>query len=200
MPGESGFDFLQSLEERNFSLIFVTAYEKYAVRAFKANAIDFVLKPIDIADLQQSVKKGLAPFHQKTTMSEEISKASFGNFLKDLGSEDYPEKITLPNKEDNVIRDVAGIKKVEANSNYSNFSFFDGSQIVVARTLKFYEEVLDPKLFVRCNRSIILNMNEIKDLDEESLTTKSNEEIVISRRRKKGIELAFQQFRRSLRK
>lgn len=194
MPGEDGFDFLESLEKKDFALVFVTAFEKYALRAIKVSAIDYVMKPINIGDLQKAVIKGLDLRRSQNGLVREVYQKSLGNFLVNLESKEYPETITLPSKGSFVIREVKDIISMVADSNYTKFSFSNNEEILVAKTLKYFADVLDPKLFIRCDRSVIINFHHLDSIDSEKAIMKDGNSFSISRRKKKEVLAAFQKY------
>ncbi|MEL7530528.1 MAG: response regulator, partial [Bacteroidota bacterium] len=98
MPNEDGFSFLESVEERNFSVVFVTAYDAYGIKAVKASAADYLLKPVSVNELKGAVKKlaSLQGNKQKTPELEQSYRASVDALIKDLSSQQLPQTLTLP--------------------------------------------------------------------------------------------------------
>ncbi len=194
MPGEDGFDLLESLETKDFALVFVTAFEKYALRAIKVSAIDYVLKPIEVAALQEATQKGLALKSQNNPTAKVVYQKSIGNFLETLESKDYPKRITLPFKGSYIIRELGDLKYLVADSNYTQFNFSNEEPILVARTMKYFTEVLDPELFIRCNRSTIVNFKHLKEVNGNTVLLIGGEAFPISRRKKTLVLTAFQKY------
>jgi two-component system LytT family response regulator len=147
MPGLNGFQVLERLGTFNFEVIFTTAYDTYTLEALRLSAIDYLLKPVDEDDLQLAITR------LKKRVAE---KASF----KEIKKEGKPKnRLALPTAEGVYIVDKATIIRVEAMSNYSVFLLTDHKKIVVSKTLKEYELVLDDSNFMRINRSVIVNLD-----------------------------------------
>jgi len=176
------------------ALVFVTAFEKYALRAIKVSAIDYVVKPISIADLQVAAKKGLAFKGKGEILDQQIYQQSLSNFLHNLETKEYPKEITLPNKGSFVIRETAELVCLIADNNYTNFVFEDGENILVAKTMKFYAEVLNPECFVRCSRSVIVNCKFLSSISEDMVHLKNQTSYSISRRKKKDVLEVFKNY------
>jgi len=155
MPEMSGFDVLQRLPEINFKIIFATSYDQYAIRAIKFSALDYLLKPIDEEELQAAVKKtikNLAPSvpHQLEILLQKI-KPSVAN-----------PKIALPTVEGLQMVPIDTIVSCSSDSNYTIFYLKEKQKIVVSRTLKEMEELLEEYLFLRVHNSYLINLNEVK--------------------------------------
>lgn len=191
MPGEDGFELLESLDNRDFALIFVTAFEKYALRAIKVSAIDYIVKPIDTADLQKATLKGL---ELRNSKGKEVYKQSVDQFLEHIETREFPKEITLPHKGSFVIREIDKIKCLEADNNYTNFVFENDEKILVAKTMKYYDEVLDPKQFIRCSRSVIVNCKYLDTFRDTSVVLKGGPSYTISRRKKKAVLEVFDNY------
>lgn len=166
MPsGSEGFDLLENIENRDFLVVFVTAFKDYALRAFNANAIHYVLKPIDIDDLIRAVEK------------VKESKLSFGenneNFetyfesIKQLSdsmeNKGYGSKVAISHTKGIKLIDINDIMYLEASGNCTILYFNDGTRYLDTRTLKIYEGILNPAYFYRIHKSNIVNMNYLKE-------------------------------------
>lgn len=160
MPAMNGFQLLEKLRPYNFAVVFVTAYNQYAIRALRASAVDYLLKPIDIDELKNTVE----------TLRHQIKKAPpqydsrlnhLFDTLKTISANQLSEKIALSTQEGVLFIAVKDIVRVEAMSNYSNFFLMSKQRIIVSKTLKEFEEVLLPYNFFRANRSQLINLNEI---------------------------------------
>lgn len=141
MPGGTGFDVLEAFAERNFKVVFTTASSDFAIKAIKAKAEDYILKPIDVDELQLAIKKIID--------NEKAVKASVIN-----------GKMALPSSEGLQVIDIDKIIRLEANDNYTWFYIQDiKNKILVSRTLKDFESVLDPQTFCRIHQSHLININ-----------------------------------------
>ncbi len=159
MKGETGFDLLSSLPEINFSLIFTTAFDKYAIKAFRFNAIDYLLKPIIIDELVEAVNK----VKQRSAATLSVSKGQVDQLYQDIK---YPQKIhdkiAIPTIEGFTIIPVNEIVYCHANSNYTEFYLAGKKCILSSYTLKQYDEILTPQSFFRAHRSYLINLAHVK--------------------------------------
>jgi two-component system, LytTR family, response regulator len=154
----SGFDLLVELGIKTFEVIFVTAYDHYTMKAIKADALDYILKPIDIQELVHSVSKA----EKKITVSQTNEKLEtfFNTINKDHNND--RQKIALPQQKE--IRYVATeeIFRCEADSVYTLFFLTNGEKIMISKTLKEYTEILEPHNFIRTHNSHLVNCRYIK--------------------------------------
>ena len=189
MPNGSGFDLLESLgDEIDFKIIFITAYHEYALKAFKFSAVDYLLKPINIDDLQAAVQKVQpgADFESKekiSTLIENISRKG-----------EAMEKVALPSMEGLQFVNLDEIIYCESQDNYTQFFLTDGRRIMVSKTIKHFEELLNPDNFFRVHRSNIINLKYIdKYVKGEGgyVVMKKGERIPVSRRRKEAFLQLF---------
>lgn len=166
MPsGSEGFDLLDSIENRDFLVVFVTAFKDYALRAFNANAIHYVLKPVDIEDLIRSVEKIK---EAKTTFIDnpenfETYFESIQNLSSSMQSKGYGTKVAISHTKGIKLIDVNDIMYLEASGNCTVLYFSDGTRYLDTRTLKIYEGILNPSIFYRIHKSHIVNMNYLKE-------------------------------------
>ncbi len=152
MPIMNGFEFLESLGQFDFEVIFVTAYNIYTLDALKANALDYLLKPVDMEELRKAIEK----LESKIQLKEKIRKMDFHE------SKPNPAlKMALPTSEGIHLIKREDILRVEAMSNYSVFYLTNLSKIMVSKTLKEFEVQLETGNFLRINRSIIVNLDYI---------------------------------------
>ena len=188
MPNEDGFDLLLSLPSERYSVVFVTAYNQYALRAIKANALDYILKPVDIEELKASVQKVLKIHAAKATDGEtrETYQATLNHTYQTLREpEQTITKLTLPQSHGLTIVNTVDIIYLEADSNYTVFFMRDGKRLVVAKTLKEFEEILDERTFVRIHKSSILHLAYLKTFSalNSNATTTTGDVLAVSRRR-----------------
>ena len=166
MPsGAEGFELLEEIENKDFLVVFVTAFKDYAIRAFNASAIYYLLKPIDIEELQEAVKRVA---ETRTSFNEQPeSYDTYFDSLKELSHN------LLNNKQSNriAISHTKGLKLVvddtithlEASGNCTTIYFKDGSRYLDTRTLKIYENLLNPLKFSRIHKSHIINLELMKE-------------------------------------
>lgn len=183
MPGENGFELISTAEQHSAHVVFTTAYDQYAVKAIKANALDYLLKPIDIDELKESVEKAVKFISSKKT--DTSSSARLLSLKNDLDQKNV-RKISLPNGQGYTLVDLDHIVHVEADSNYSIFHLHDNEKITVSKVLKEYEEILPESQFVRVHKSSIVNLNYLQEYNSRNgleLTLKNGQRIAVSRRR-----------------
>lgn len=179
---KTGFDLLKQLPEINFEVIFTTAYDKYAVQAFKFSALDYLLKPIDTDELQAALKK----LNDKVSQKDIAGKfdALFHN-LKNIQS--ASKKICVPVLSGLVFIQTDDIIRCESNVNYTTLFLKDKQKLLVAKTLKEFEEMLTEYNFYRVHNSHLLNLAYIKMYNKGkggTVTMSDGSEIEVSTRRK----------------
>ncbi len=161
MPKENGLEFLKSLSVQNFQIIFVTAYNEYALQAIKANALDYILKPISIDELKTSVEK------LKTTLGNKInnsfSQEQISNLIQSISTKTSPKKIALPQLGGISFIDVDDMVSLQADSNYTIIHMSNMQKKVISKTLKDFEELLDETQFARIHKSYIVNLKYVKE-------------------------------------
>lgn len=165
MPGENGFDFLDSIQKEKYAIIFTTAYEEYALRAIKANAIDYLLKPIDQQELKEAVAKATShlDLRLKNESVQKTYKESLDNLtLQTNEGENYPQKITVVEKFGFQILEVEKIKYLEADGNYSILHLSRLEKIISSKSIGEFEKILDPEIFCRIHKSTLINLNYLR--------------------------------------
>lgn len=156
---ETGFDLLNRLPDINFALIFTTAFDKYALKAFRFNAIDYLLKPIIAEELKEAVYK----IQQRTNHHSNISKQQVNQLYHDVKNpQKLYNKIAVPTAEGFVLIPVDEIVYCRANNNYTEFYFNDKRPLTSGYTLKQYDEMLQTQSFFRVHRSYLINMAHVK--------------------------------------
>ncbi len=184
MPDGTGFDLLKKLNDIHFKIIFITAYEEYAVQAFEFSAIDYILKPVDPKKLFDAIDKACQLFEQEN-VSLKLN-ALFAN-LENSVSEN--KKLVLKTAESIYIVNTNDIIRCESDGGYTQFYLIDGKKILVSRNLKDYEEMLDGYGFYRIHQSHMIN---IKYIDHYSKTEggavvmKDNSYLPVARRKKES--------------
>lgn len=155
MPQEDGFSFLNSLEDRSFSVVFTTAHNEFALKAFRADAIDYLEKPISVEDLQKAVQK-VSRLHAtgKTNMTEG---EALREFLKGLSLFPENEKTSIPTRDGYVVIRNKDIVRLEACDSYTNIYLKDGKRYMSSKNIKVYEDNLNKEMFFRTHKSHIVN-------------------------------------------
>lgn len=186
MPWMNGFELLEYLYPTDFEVIFVTAYDSYAVQAFRASAVDYLMKPVDKNDLIDAVEK------VKTRISNNgrTEQAHIRTLLDDYFSKRKVSKIALPDKDGQKFVELDQIMYVEASSNYSNLHLADGNTLLVTLTLKHIDSKLDDERFIRVHHSFIINMDHVTQYvksDGGYLVMKDGSQVPISRSKRPGL-------------
>lgn len=165
MPKEDGFAFMQSIPKDNYGIIFVTAYEEYALRALKASAIDYLLKPVNSIELREAVTKAIQ-YHELRDAKAEIRSIyheSLENLHENVHSvSKHIEKITIAEQFGFRMVKVAELMYLQADSNYTILHLSGLDKIVASRSLGEFEKILENSMFFRIHKSTIINMNFLK--------------------------------------
>lgn len=159
MPGENGFEFLRSLGNHQYNIIFVTAYNEYALQAIKENALDYILKPIDIEELQRAISKLKKIIDKNVTKDQEI----LNLFLEKIKKNTFSKRIAIPQLGSICYIEIDNIVSLQADSNYTIIHMNTMQKLVFSKTLKEFEEMLDPKQFARIHKSYIVNLQHVKE-------------------------------------
>lgn len=184
MPEYSGFELLSFFRDIDFQIIFVTAYNEYALKAFEVSAVDYLLKPVDIDKLKTAVEKA------SKLVTTDIMQHKIDS-LKDSFAAGQFNKIALPVAEGLLFIEVPEIVFLEADGAYTNVWLKNGTKILVSKKLKFFDEILhDRPNFFRSHRSFIVNVNFLKKYSkaESSLQLDNGKTVYISRDRKADFE------------
>jgi two-component system LytT family response regulator len=159
MNGETGFDLLNSLTVINFALVVTSAFDRFALKAFRFNAIDYLLKPILADELLEAVNK----IKQKSLQTQRISKGQVEQLYQDMKNpQNAHDKIAIPTADGFIILQVSEIVYCRADSNYTEFHLIDKKSILSSYTLKQYDEILTGQSFFRAHRSYLINLAHVK--------------------------------------
>ena len=154
MPDGDGFEVLKAVDYDDFEVIFVTAYDDYAAKAFEFAALHYLLKPVNIEDLEAAVKRYADKYetNHKDERMEILESGLKRNF----------EKIALPTLDGINFVNLEDILRLEADGNYTNFYMRDGSKIVISKSLNKYEQLLEDSFFFRVHNKHMINLRCIK--------------------------------------
>lgn len=181
MPMMNGFEMLHHLPTKKFHLIFTTAYDQYAIKAIKYAAFDYLLKPIDIEELQITIKKAEQQVALNTT-AERLE-----TLTHHLAGKNPMQKIAIPTMEGLLFFNLADIVYLESESNYTTLHFVNHPKLVASRTLRDFEELLPSDMFFRTHNSYIINLNYIKRYlkgDGGQIEMQNGHFVDVSRRKK----------------
>lgn len=158
MPRLNGFDLLAQFADFHFDVIFTTAYDQYAIRAFRVSALSYLLKPIEEHDLREA----LGRWQQKRI--KQLQAPQIQLFHEHSSPKQVPQKIALPTNEGHEIIEIANIVRCMADASYTHFYMTDGQKVMICRTLKEVEQALDPNGFVRVHQSHLINPQFLKKI------------------------------------
>ena len=156
MPVMNGFQLLEKIGAIKFSLVFVTAYDQFAVKAFRFSALDYLLKPIDGKDLKAAVEKAEQRLYPQAQQLSLLKEQMHG------GIKNLPDKIALPYQNGVIFAEIKNVIYCESDNNYTRFYTEDGKKYVVAKTLGDIQEILEERNFLRIHRQYLINLSHIK--------------------------------------
>ncbi|MBI2967567.1 MAG: response regulator transcription factor [Bacteroidetes bacterium] len=182
MQGGSGFDLLKKFREVNFLVIFITAYDQYALRAIKYSALDYLLKPVDENELKEAVAKAVQ------NMSLRNYRPHIDNLLTHLKNPDNPaNKIAIHSSGTIELIPIRHITRCEADGKYTRIFLSDGTHRLASRNLKEYEELLSGFGFYRVHHAHLVNFTCIKEYERGrggNLILNDGTSITVSQRKK----------------
>ena len=180
MNDGTGFDLLNKISNPSFQVIFTTAFDEFAIKAFQYNAIDYLLKPIDVDELIRSVGK-VNPSDNGSAFQGQLA-----SLLETTQTEKF-NKIVLSANDGLHFLELDGIVRLQSDANYTTFYLIDGRRIIVSKTLKNFETLLEGEDFFRPHRSHIINLNHVSKILKEDggyLLMKDGYKVPISRSKK----------------
>lgn len=180
MPHINGFDVLTATKNYKYKVVFTTAYNEFAIKAFKFSAIDYLLKPIDFEELKEAVNK-ISAIENLSIFEENLQKL-ISQFQKPK-----EKRIALPVHNSLQFFDFDDIIRIESESNYSHIFLIDKRKITLSKTLKEVEEKFEGQNFFRVHQSHFINLNQIDKIykgENAYLVMKDGTQISISRHRK----------------
>ncbi len=190
MPGENGFDLLKKFKPLPFRVIFVTAFDHFALRAIKLSAVDYLLKPVSPKELIRAVTKLEAQIE-----AEEHFESKLESLEDNLTEDKDLKKIILNTSTTMHVIKISEVIRCEADENYTRVIREDGKAILVAKTLKEFDEMLSPFGFCRIHQSHLINLNHVITFEKSNgmviLTT--HEHVPVSSRRKEFFLSSLQQ-------
>ncbi len=180
MPVINGFELLEKILHLNFSVVFITAYNQYALKAFRFNALDYLVKPIDTNDLIEAVAKAEKRIKPTSTQLSLLQRQMRGEIAS---------KIAIPGQNGVSFIELNEIIFVEASNNYSKLILTDKRIFTVSKTLKDVQDVLEESHFLRVHRQYIINLNHVKQFNrnESILIMDNGEHLPIARNQKEKL-------------
>lgn len=156
MPSATGFDVINATKDVNYEVVFTTAYEHYAIKAFKTKAVDYLLKPIDIDELKSAV----ARVEERINAEVKVSMKDMASLLNNTFNKS--KKISIPSQEGLLFIETSDIIRLEAESNYTHVYLQDRRKITASKTLKYFEELLQNFNFCRVHSTHIINLDRLE--------------------------------------
>lgn len=180
MPTMDGFQFLKKLKSRDFAVVITTAYNEYAIKALKNDAIDYLLKPIDTDDLKETIAK-IKKHSIKSLNSNEVE-----NVLLSFNEKLSNKKITINTDGKLIFLKPEEILFIESDGNYSTIYTIENKKIVVTKKLKEVNTLLPEDVFFRIHNSYIINLKKVKEYFKTDgyVLLENNHKIPVSRQKK----------------
>lgn len=180
MSDGTGFDLLNKIQNPSFQVVFITAYDNFAIKAFQYNAIDYLLKPINVDELLRAIRK-IKPATQQPDFKRRLD-----NLLETNKTGKF-DKIAVSSNDGLHFLELSEIVRLESEGNYTTFNLLNGKQVIVAKTLKSFEDLLEDEMFFRTHQSHIINLKYIAKIVKEDggyLLMKDQGKVPISRSKK----------------
>jgi len=184
MPWMSGFEMLELLDKIDFAIIFTTAFDQFAAKAFRISAIDYLLKPIDIHDLKEAIKKASEKIQQKS------GNDNIANFLQNIKKPEVKQRIAVPGREGYEFIEAGKIIYAKAEGSYTHVFLNDKRKLIVSKTLSDIEELLPAEHFQRIHHSTLVNLSHITHLfktDGGFVVLDNGEKLAVSKSRKESL-------------
>lgn len=184
MPWMNGFEMLELLDQINFAIIFTTAFDQFAAKAFRISAIDYLLKPIDVKDLQDAVRKAAEKIRQKSGV-ENIT-----NLLQNIKQPESNQRIAFPGREGYEFVEAGKIIYAQAEGSYTHVFLNDKRKLVISKTLSDIEEMLPQEHFQRIHHSTLVNLAHVTHLfktDGGYIVLDTGEKLAVSKSKKDSL-------------
>lgn len=181
MPREDGFELFRKIPQPDFKVVFVTAYDAYALQAFRHHALNYILKPLDINELMETIER------VRKLQEPRINEQRLQALLQALPKPVVPDRIALPVLDGLIYVYLDDIIRCEADGNYTSVYFTNRSKLVVSRTLGVYEELLRDRGFARVHHQYLINLKHVERYQRGrggTVIMSDKKEITVSQRRK----------------
>jgi two-component system LytT family response regulator len=184
MPWMNGFEMLELLDQINFAIIFTTAFDQFAAKAFRISAIDYLLKPIDVNDLKEAVKKTAEKIQHKSGTD------NIANLLQNIKKPEVNQRIAVPGREGYEFIEAAKIIYAQAEGSYTHVFLNDKRKLIISKTLSDIEELLPTEHFQRIHHSTLVNLSHVTHLfktDGGFVVLDNGEKLVVSKSKKESL-------------
>ena len=176
LPDMTGFELLQQIADINFKTVFTTSHSHYAIKAFRFNALDYLVKPINENELEEAIKRLL----RSANNSMEVKNALANLEVQSVEN----QQLVLPQQNGTLRLPLKQITHIEGERNYSYIHLLNGLQELSSKNLAYFEDILNDKSFYRSHRSYLVNRYHIKALADGHFVLNNGVEIPISRRKR----------------
>lgn len=184
MPWMNGFEMLEALEQIHFAIIFTTAYDQFAAKAFRLSAIDYLLKPVDLNDLKDAIRKAGEKIAQNT------GTANINNLLHNIKKPETRQRIAFSGRDGYEFVEISNIEYAQAEGAYTHVHLTDKRKLVISKTLSDIEEMLPPGLFHRIHHSTLVSLDHITHffrVDGGYVLLDNGEKLVVSKSKKEEL-------------
>lgn len=184
IKGGTGFNILQKVRPYNFMVIFITAFDEFAIKAIKFSAIDYILKPINETEFCSAIESAISTY-ERNKVAMQVQ-----NLLDHVEDKGKNRKIVLRTMESIFLVDLEEVLYCESDNSYTTFYLSDSKQILVSKGIKEYEQMLSPFRFFRPHQRYLVNLNHVERIDKNdggSIILKNKASIPISHRRKQAL-------------
>ncbi len=192
LPDGTGFDLVKKIRKKQFKIVFVTAYDQYALKAIKLSALDYLLKPVKPDELRKAITKVQQALEKEEQLSLQIE-----TVLHNLNHSNPRKKLILNTSDKVFVLDIAQLVHCEAQDNYVKIFIRQKEDILIAKTLKELEEMLAPYGFFRIHQSHLVNLNFVEAFEKKGtgrVRLKTGERLPVSTRKKEPFLKALQSF------
>jgi two-component system LytT family response regulator len=186
MPGKGGFDLLKSIARPDFEVIFVTAYDQYAIQAIRFSAIDYLLKPVNVHELVNAVDRAMMNAEKK------MQNERLENLVGSICNKNQM-RIAIPGNKETLFVSPETILFCKSDNNYTIFYLQNTQKHISSKPIFEYEELLSIHGFIRCHQSYLVNSRFVKSwikVDGDRLLMEGDHEIPIARNRKEKVKQA----------
>lgn len=185
MKTGTGFDLLSHFQQIDFDIIFITAYNQFAIQAFKFSAFDYILKPFKVSEIEESIGKFEQNFNEKKNIDKRIK-----ILIENYGSEGEIHKLIINNVEGFLVLSINEILRLEGDRNYTHFILATGKKITTSKSLGEYELMLNDYGFYRIHQSTIVSLRYVvafKKTDDGYVEMTDGTTVKVSRSKKQGL-------------
>jgi len=181
----TGFQVLQQVKPYSFKIVFISGYDKYAIKAIKFSALDYILKPVNETEFQLAIQKAVIEINNLENQQEQTL-----HLLETIKKEIKPGKLVLKTADSLHVVDIDDILLCNSDNSYTTFFLENNEKIMVSKSIKEYEELLSDYNFFRPHQSYLVNLNHVKKIDKSDggfIIMKNKKEIPVSMRQKKKL-------------